>query len=359
MRADRLVATLLLMQARGRVTAAQLADELEISVATARRDLEALSSAGVPVYPQPGRGGGWSLLGGGRTDLSGFTAAEARALFLLLGPRAGDSDDAKSALRKILRALPATFRADAEAAAEAVIVRAGGWDTAADASGGAIARTETVRTAAGRLQRAVVDRRVVRFRYTAWGREPRERVVHPLGLVDHTGTWYLLATPHEAGADAWRTYRLDRMDDLDVLDETFEAPAGFSLDDAWAEVALAVDRTRHRASAVVLVAPEAVAEVRGWIGDTELLGAAPGDVGGADAAGSAGRGDGADTADDAGEPGDRRIRLRASAPTEAVLARRLAAWADVAEVVEPASLRAALAAAGAALADRYGVPDAG
>ena len=85
MRADRLVATLLLMQARGRVTARQLADELEISVATARRDLEALSAAGVPVYPQPGRGGGWQLLGEGRTDLSGFTASEARALFLLPG----------------------------------------------------------------------------------------------------------------------------------------------------------------------------------------------------------------------------------------------------------------------------------
>jgi predicted DNA-binding transcriptional regulator YafY len=71
-RADRLVATLLLMQARGRVTAAELAEELEVSVATARRDFEALSAAGIPVYPQPGRGGGWSLLGGARTDLGGL-----------------------------------------------------------------------------------------------------------------------------------------------------------------------------------------------------------------------------------------------------------------------------------------------
>ena len=89
MRADRLVAALLLMQARGRVTAAELADQLEVSVATARRDLEALSSAGVPVYPQPGRGGGWSLIGGARTDLSGLSFAEAQALFLLLGPPVG------------------------------------------------------------------------------------------------------------------------------------------------------------------------------------------------------------------------------------------------------------------------------
>ena len=85
MRADRLVATLLLMQARGRVTAAEVATELEVSVATARRDLEALSTAGIPVYPQPGRGGGWSLVGGARTDLTGLTASEAQALFLLVG----------------------------------------------------------------------------------------------------------------------------------------------------------------------------------------------------------------------------------------------------------------------------------
>src|SRR6202023_1461353 len=78
MRADRLVAVVLLMQTRGRVTAAELADELEVSVATARRDLEALSAAGIPVYPQPGRGGGGSLIGGARTDLSGLLAHEAQ-----------------------------------------------------------------------------------------------------------------------------------------------------------------------------------------------------------------------------------------------------------------------------------------
>src|SRR5437588_13053620 len=86
MRADRLVAVLLVLQARGRVTAAELADELEVSERTARRDLEALGMAGVPVYSQAGRGGGWSLIGGARTDLTGLNAAEARALFLLAGP---------------------------------------------------------------------------------------------------------------------------------------------------------------------------------------------------------------------------------------------------------------------------------
>ncbi|MCW2876173.1 MAG: putative HTH-type transcriptional regulator yobV [Sphaerisporangium sp.] len=127
MRADRLVAALLLMQARGRVTAAKLADELEVSVATARRDLEALSAAGIPVYPQPGRGGGWSLVGGARTDLSGLSATEAQALFLLVGPAAAVSGEAKAALRKLVRALPQTFRADAEAAASATMIDPTRW----------------------------------------------------------------------------------------------------------------------------------------------------------------------------------------------------------------------------------------
>src|ERR1051325_216299 len=127
MRADRLVATLLVLQSRGRVTAAELADELEISVKTARRDLEALAIAGIPVYPQPGRGGGWSLLGGARTDLSGLTAAETQALFRLLGPGASASEEFKSSLRKLVRALPATFREDAEAAASATVIDPGKW----------------------------------------------------------------------------------------------------------------------------------------------------------------------------------------------------------------------------------------
>src|SRR4051794_37344406 len=127
MRADRLVATLLLMQSRGRVTAAEVASELEVSVATARRDLEALSSAGIPVYPQPGRGGGWALVGGARTDLTGLTAPETQALFLLAGPAASVAPEVRSALRKLVRALPETFRVDAEAAAEAVLVDSSGW----------------------------------------------------------------------------------------------------------------------------------------------------------------------------------------------------------------------------------------
>jgi predicted DNA-binding transcriptional regulator YafY len=98
-----------------------------VSVATARRDLEALPAAGVPVYPQAGRGGGWRLLGGARTDLSGLSSSEAQALFLLAGPAAHATPEVKSALRKLLRALPETFREEAEAAASAVVADPAAW----------------------------------------------------------------------------------------------------------------------------------------------------------------------------------------------------------------------------------------
>ena len=129
MRADRLVATLLILQARGRVTAAELAEELEVSLKTARRDLEALAIAGLPVYSQPGKGGGWQLLGGARTDLSGLTAAEARTLFLVAGPSSSLPPEGKAALRKLVRALPETFRAEAEAAQAAVVLDPTRWGT--------------------------------------------------------------------------------------------------------------------------------------------------------------------------------------------------------------------------------------
>ena len=167
MRADRLVAALLLMQARGRVTAGELADELEVSVATARRDLEALSAAGIPVYPQPGRGGGWSLVGGARTDLSGLSAAEARALFLLAGPAAAVSAEAKAALRKLVRALPRTFRADAEAAASAVVVDPTRWGE----------RDRRRPDLVGLLEAAVIDRRKVRLTDASRAKERTERLV--------------------------------------------------------------------------------------------------------------------------------------------------------------------------------------
>lgn len=247
MRADRLVAALLVLQARGRVTAAELAEELEVSERTARRDLEALATAGVPVYSQAGRGGGWSLIGGARTDLSGLTANEARALFLLAGPAAHATPQLKDALRKLVRALPETFRAEAEAAASAVVIDPASWDRVS-------VKTPEHLPA---LQRAVVDAVQVDVEYASRGGRASIRRLHPLGLVAKGTTWYLIALA-EAGQ---RTFRVDRVRSVVATDERAERPEGFDLAEAWKTIAAEIDERR----APLKVRIVADREVVGWL----------------------------------------------------------------------------------------------
>ena len=313
MRADRLVATLLTLQARGRVTAAQLADELEVSVATARRDLEALSSAGIPVYPQTGRGGGWQLLGGARTDLSGLTAVEARALFLLVGPAASVDPDAKAALRKLVRALPETFRSDAAAAADAIVLDPGEW--------GRPAADRPAQLAV--LEQAIVARRRVRIEYAAWNRDPVERLVDPWGLVRKRERWYLLG----AIDGAERTYRVDRMLDAVMTDEPSSRPADLDLAEVWERVTDEVDRQRSSARATVITDAGIVPLLQTQFGQRAVV---------------------------EEELDGLRTRLRVTAPTEQLIARGLAGWAEYLEVVEPESLRAELRRLGEALVTRNG-----
>ena len=239
MRADRLVAALLFLQHRGRVTAADLAEELEVSVATARRDLEALSAAGIPVYPQPGRGGGWALVGGARTDLSGLSAAETQALFLLVGPAATVSGEARTALRKLVRALPQTFRAEAEAAASATMSDRASWSGLDRPRPGVV----------DLLQVAVVRRRKVRLTYTNAQRERSVRLVDPWGLVDKDEIWYLIGGT-ERGQ---RTFRVDRVVEAQLTDEPAQRPDDFALDRAWQEIVGEVERKRSRTWATVLI----------------------------------------------------------------------------------------------------------
>ncbi|GJF06297.1 helix-turn-helix transcriptional regulator [Pseudonocardia sp. D17] len=313
MRADRLVATLLLMQARGRVTAAQVAAELEISVATARRDLEALSAAGVPVYPQPGRGGGWSLVGGARTDLTGLTAGEATALFALAGPGAAVAPAARSALRKLVGALPDTFRADAEAAADAVVVDPARWG-----------RHDRDRPAmVDALQDAVVRRRRVRIGYADRRGRRSERVVDPWGLVDKDGDWYLVA----GTVQGRRTFRVDRVATAEVTTEPAERPADLDLAREWEQVVGEMERRRSLVEAVVLVPERHVTILRDHFGRhlTTL-----------------------------GTEADGRVRVRVGAPMALSIAENLAGWGAGVEVVEPGSVRAELARIGAELVARYG-----
>ena len=312
MRADRLVAALLLMQARGRVTAAGLADELDVSVATARRDLEALSAAGIPVYPQPGRRGGWSLVGGARTDLTGLSATEARAVFLLVGPAAAVSDEAKAALRKLLRALPQTFRADAEAAAGATVIDPARWGE----------RDRRRPELVGLLQDAVIRRRQVRLTYASSARERTVRLVDPWGLVDKDDIWYLIA-----GTDrGQRTFRVDRIIEAEPTGGPAERPEDFTLAAAWQQVVGEVERRRSRTWATVLIETRFVPVLRDQFGRHCHVD---------------------------GEPNRGRSRVRLAAPTPLDIARHLAGWGAMIEVVEPRSVRAELARIGTELADRY------
>ena len=312
MRADRLVAALLLLQSKGRLTAAELAAELEVSVATARRDLEAMSAAGIPVYPQAGRGGGWSLVGGARTDLSGLSGPEAQALFLLVGPAAAVSGEAKTALRKLVRALPATFRADAEAAAGATMIDPTRWGE----------RDRPRPPLVDRLQESVVRRTRVRLVYAGVGREQSERLVEPWGLVDKDDVWYLVA-----GTDRGRrTFRLERVVSAEPTDELFERPADFQLEETWAEVVGEVEERRSETWATVLIETRFVRILRDQFGrhchvEKDLE--------------------------------DGRSRVRVGAPRPLDIARTLAGWGGDVEVLEPTAVRDHLGRIGAELATRY------
>jgi predicted DNA-binding transcriptional regulator YafY len=311
MRADRLIATLLLMQQRGRITAAELAAELEVSVATARRDLEALSAAGVPVYPQAGRGGGWQLVGGARTDLTGLTAAEAQAVFLLLGPAASTVPAARAALRKLVGALPGTFRADAQAAADAVVVDPAGWGD-----------RHTERPAhVDLLQTAVVRRCKVQLGYASRGGRT-DRLVEPWGLADKDDVWYLIA-----GTDKGRrTFRVDRVLHAELSDERFDRPDDLDVGAEWQRVVGEMELRRSLVSATVLVAPRHVRVLRDIFGRH---------------------------LEEDGPVDDGRVRVRVAAHLPRAIAEQLAGWGALVEVLEPPSVRAELARIGAELAAQY------
>jgi len=312
MRADRLVATLLFLQSRGTITAAQLAEELEISTRTARRDLEALAMAGVPVYSRAGKGGGWSLVGGARTDLTGLNADEVRTLFLLTGPSSTVSPEAKAALRKLVQALPSTLRAQAEAAASAVVVDPAAW------RGWNRRAPEHLAV----LQQAVIDGVQVRLGYVDRAQQQSTRLVHPLGLVDKAGVWYLVAETDRGR----RTFHLDRVRSAEPTELPAERPEGFSLAAAWAEVVESVVSTLPPAHTRVRVPASAVGSFRGQFGRAaEVLG----------------------TVDDDTD----RVEVVLRGESNDMLARQLAGWGRIVEVVEPDEVTRRLVAIGRELVE--------
>jgi predicted DNA-binding transcriptional regulator YafY len=313
-RADRLVALLLLLQARGRVTAAEAATELEVSERTARRDLEALGMAGIPVYSQQGRGGGWQLLGGARTDLSGLSAPEARALFLVAGPASSATPEVKAALRKLMRALPEPLRPDAEAASSAIVVDPGGWGRPAPH------RPPPIHLDA--LQQAVIDAEQVTLGYVARDGSATTRDVHPLGLASKGTAWYLVAAT-DAGQ---RTFRVDRVTSVGRTGRPVVRPDGFDLAESWRLITEEVGERLATVWARGSAAPDIVPVLRGMFGRRVRLGP-PG--------------------------GDGRVAIEVGESSPEAVAWRVAPFGKLVRIHEPAEVVAHLARIGAELVEIY------
>jgi predicted DNA-binding transcriptional regulator YafY len=225
MRADRLLSIMLLLQIYQRLTAGELARRLEVSERTIHRDMEALSTAGVPVTALRGAGGGWALVDGYRTNLTGLNAAEGQTLFSGLPERLlADlklDRDSDAAHVKLLAALPEASRADAEYARRRVHVDVAGWGGAADEQ---VPHLHTV-------QEAVWRGRKLFFTYGGDCGAAAGRVVDPLGLVAKGGVWYLVARASDGEV---RSYRVSRVSGARVSEEPCERPEGFDLAAFWA-----------------------------------------------------------------------------------------------------------------------------
>ncbi|WP_369231981.1 helix-turn-helix transcriptional regulator [Streptomyces sp. R21] len=310
MKSARLVSILLLLQTRGRMTAAQLAEELEVSVRTVYRDVEALGAAGVPLYGDAGHAGGYRLLDGYRTRLTGLTADEAEALFLAgaPGPAAelGLGSVLAAAQLKVRAALPAELRAHADRISGRFHLDTPGWYADADEAPYLPAVAD-----------AVWNSRVLNILYRRWAVPTDvERRLEPYGLVLKAGRWYVVAGPGP------RTFRVDQILELAATDEEFTRPDDFDLAAYWTGYQRDFHDRLHRAEALIRLAP-----------GTTVPRAAPAD----------------------GPPDEEGWTL-ARVPIESVERAHgeFLGLGTAIEVLEPAELRDRLARTVAELAERYG-----
>ncbi|MFJ9939547.1 helix-turn-helix transcriptional regulator [Streptomyces erythrochromogenes] len=258
MSAGRLLSVLLLLQSRGRMSARAIAEELGVSVRTAYRDVERLQGAGVPVCAEPGRGGGYRLLDGYRTRLTGMTQGEARALLFAGLPDAaadlGLAAEVSAARLKLLAALPAGAREEAARTATVFHVDAPGWYREPE-------QTPYLSLFAD----ATLTRRVVEARYRRW-RAPQEvsRRLRPYGLVLKSGVWYVVAATEDvtgtgtgtgtAGATP-ATYRVAQVLDATLSDERFDRPRDFELGAYWASYLADFAARRYTGTATIRLSP--------------------------------------------------------------------------------------------------------
>jgi predicted DNA-binding transcriptional regulator YafY len=321
-RAARLVQLLLILQTRGQVSAPELARELEVSVRTVYRDLEALSAAGVPVYSEPGRNGGARLVDGYRTRLTGLTIAEADAVLLGGIPDAaaelGLGTVLAAAQLKVLAALPPELRGRATRVRQRFHLDAPGW----------FRRTEELPHLAVVAEALWADR-PLRVSYERQG-EVAERRLDPLGLVLKAGVWYLVA---RRDGDV-RTYRVSRIVAAEALDESFERPDEFDLASHWAESSDAFEQVVQTIEVVALVDMEHFTWLRHCVDRRawERLEA---------------------TSRQLPRTDDGRVEVRFGAETSEIAVHQLLPMGAHLEVLEPLDLRAILSVTAREMADRY------
>jgi predicted DNA-binding transcriptional regulator YafY len=318
-RASRLVTLLFTLQRLRGATAADLARELEVSERTIYRDVAALMAAGVPLWTEPGRGGGIRLLEGWRTRLDGLTAHEAAAIFAVGAPQVlaelGMSAALAGAQAKLLATLPVELREHARGVAERFHLDAPGWF-----------HTPQQVTQLAAVAEAVWGQQRLRISYRR-RHDTAERTVDPLGLVLKAGTWYLAA-----GVDGTvRTYRVDRVAAAEPTGERFDRPAGFDLAEWWAGAAGRFESQLLRATVRLRVGPRGL-KMLPHAADHDAALKAIAQAGPPDA------------------EGWRELELETE--SIAVAAGQLTALGGEVEALDPEELRTALAAAGAALARR-------
>ncbi|MFZ3495542.1 helix-turn-helix transcriptional regulator [Streptomyces sp. 5.8] len=261
MRADRLLSLLLLLQNRGRMTAPELAAELEVSVRTVYRDVEALGASGIPVHADRGPAGGFRLVDGYRTRLTGLTDVQAGSLFLAGAPGPardlGLGADLTAAQLKLQAALPAELADRARRIQQRFHLDAPAWFRDADPV-----------PHLAQIAEAVWEQRILSTHYRRWSGAVH-RALRPLGLVLKGGIWYLAAARAAEGAEAAgavRTYRVGRFLAVETSGEHFERPEGFELAAYWEESARRLEAATRRQTAVVRLSPRARRLLPMWFG---------------------------------------------------------------------------------------------